>query len=126
MKNASPDVDAYIERAAKFAHLRLVERQLVSQFVPFGGEVLGVVFIHGRQDGNLIEHDQVKTPKIKCFGLLGVVCQQPHFLQTKILEDLNADAVVAHVGFETERMIGFYRIEAFVLQRVGEVAVPAI
>jgi 3,4-dihydroxy 2-butanone 4-phosphate synthase/GTP cyclohydrolase II len=45
--------------------------------------------------------------------------QQPHSGQPQILEQLDADAVVARIDFVTERQIGFHSVHPLILERVG-------
>ena len=49
----------------------------------------------------------------------GIVGQQADFRQAKILEQLDADAVIADVGLITQCQIGFDGVEPLVLQGVG-------
>ncbi len=57
-------------------------RQPVAHFVAFGGQVVGVVLVDRRNDGNLIHDLQIKTAEDEGVRLLGIVRQQPHFGQT--------------------------------------------
>ena len=49
----------------------------------------------------------------------GIVGQKPHRPDPEILEDLDADAIVALVGLEAEALVGFDGIEPLILKLVG-------
>ncbi len=111
---------AQLERVFVFgvANLRRF-RQLVPELVALGLDVPGVVLVDRRLDGDLVDHLQVEPAVDEGVGLLGIVGEQADLRQPEILEELNADAIVARVGFVSQRQVGFHRVEPFVLQRVG-------
>ena len=83
----------------------------MAQFVALGRQVVGVVLVHRRQDRHLVDHLQVETAVDEGVGLLGVVGQQPDLRQAQVLEDLDADAVVAAVGLVAQRQVGLDRVQ---------------
>ena len=54
--------------------LKFLVRQLVPQFVAFGGQVLSVVFVGRRHDGDLVDHLEVEPAVDKRIGFFGIVC----------------------------------------------------
>ena len=78
-----------------------------------------VVFVDGGDDGHLVDHFEIEAAVDEGVGFLGVVGQQADLGQAEVLEDLDADAVVAGVGLVAEGQVGFDGVEPFVLQVVG-------
>ena len=62
-------------------------------------------------DRNLVDDLEVVAVVDKGVGLLGVVRQETNPGETKVLEDLQADTVVARVGAEAQRRVGLNGIE---------------
>ena len=56
---------------------------------------------------------------MKASVFLGLLVKQPNFREAQVLEQLNADAVVAGVGLVAQGQVGFDRVQALVLQGVG-------
>lgn len=91
----------------------------MSHFIAFGREVFLVVFVHGREDGDLIDDFELESSEVEGFGFFGVVGEQSDFAEAEVLEDLQSDAVISHVGFEAESVIGFDSVHPLVLKSVG-------
>lgn len=53
--------------------------QLMSHLIAFGRQILGVVLVDGRDDGDLVDDFQVETPVDESVGFFGVVGEKPHF-----------------------------------------------
>ena len=83
----------------------------MAHFVAFGGDIAGVVLVDGRQDRHLVDHLQIEAAVDEGVGLFRVVRQQPHFREAQVLEQLNADAVIADVGFVAQGEVGFDGIQ---------------
>ena len=56
---------------------------------------------------------------MKASVFLGLLVKQPHLRQAQVLEQLDADAVVARVGLVAQGQVGFDRVEPLILQLVG-------
>ena len=56
---------------------------------------------------------------MKASVFFGLFVNSRTFLKPEVLEQLDADAVVARVGLVAEGQVGFDRVQALVLQRVG-------
>ncbi len=91
----------------------------MSHLVAFGVHVPPALRDRWRHDRNLIDHREVIPVVHKCVCLLGIVGQETHLGKSKILEDLQADAVVTRVGAEPERGVGLDRVEPLILQAIG-------
>jgi hypothetical protein len=94
-------------------------REFMAHFIPLGRQIVCVVLVGWTNDGDLIDHGDIESPQIESFGLLGVIGQQPNLFKPKILKNLQSHSVVSHIGFEPESMIGFYGVEALVLERIS-------
>ena len=77
------------------------------------------MFVDGWDDWNLIRYRQVEAAKVEGFRLFWVVGQQSNAAQTQVLQDLDSHSVVAHIGFKSQRMVGFHGVHALFLQSVG-------
>ena len=77
------------------------------------------MFVNRADDRDLVDHFQVEPAVDEGVGFLRVVGEQPDFAQAEVFQQLDADAVVARIGFVTEREVRFDGVEALVLQRVG-------
>ncbi len=71
-------------------------------FVSFGRQIVGVVLIGRWKDGDLVNDVQVVAPQSKRLCLLGVVGQQADFGEPQVLQDLDPDSVIAHIGLEAK------------------------
>ena len=74
-----------------------------------------------RIDARIVWHAlrQLNAVGFKGFQLAWVIGHQFKLLNTKVIKHRAAHAVFTLVGGKTEAFIGFYRICALVLQRVG-------
>ena len=63
----------YVIQSGHGANRSIVAGQIVPQLFPLGGQVLEVVFVHGRKNRNLIDNSEIKTAKIKRFRLFRIV-----------------------------------------------------
>ena len=77
---------------------------------------VGVVLVDRPDDRHLIDHFQIETAVDEGVGLLRIVGQQADFRQPEILEDLDADAVIAAVDLMAQGHVGLDRIHALVLE----------
>ena len=89
------------------------------EFLPFRAQIAGALLFRRRNDRHLVDDGQVVAIVNECVGLLRIVRQKTNLLQSQVLENLNADPVVAHVGAVTERMVGLDGVEPAFLQSVG-------
>src|SRR5262245_13536768 len=97
------------------AYPTLARRQLVAEFVALGVEIAGVVGVGGGDDGDLVEDLKVEAVVDEGVDLFGVVSEQADLAEAEVFENLDADAVVAHVGLVAEGLVGFDGVEAFFL-----------
>ncbi len=67
----------------------------MTQLITLRGQVARVVLVDRRQDRHLIDDFQVEPAVDERVGLFGVVRQQAHAAEAEVLEQLDADAVVA-------------------------------
>src|SRR2546426_2048676 len=92
-------------------------RQEVPELVALCAEVFPVGLRRWDLDGYAL--GDVKTVSLETDDLLRIVGQELQVLDPEIHEDLGADAVVAQVGMEAQRRVGFDRVLALVLKLVG-------
>ena len=76
----------------------------MAKFVTFGRKILLVVLVNRGQNRHLIHDFEVEATQIEGFGLFGIVGQQANAIQPQILENLDAHAIVPHVGLEAQGM----------------------
>src|SRR5262245_485159 len=117
-----------VQKSSKYETTRDRDRQsppdlaggeFVAELVALGGEIAGVVGIGRGNDGNLVDDLEIEAVVDKRVDLFGIVGEQSDLAKAEVFEDLNADAVVAHVCLVAEGPIGFDGVEAFFLQLVG-------
>ncbi len=94
-------------------------RQQVAQLVALGVEVSPPLRQSGAMIGNLVDDLQVVTIIDKRVGLLRVVGQEADPGEPQVLEDLQADAVIAQVGPVAQSDVGLDGIQSLVLEVVG-------
>src|SRR6266446_3297823 len=87
-------------------------RQEVPELVALCAEVFPVGLRRRDLDGYAL--GDVKTVSLETDDLLRIVGQELQVLDPEIHEDLGADAVVAQVGMEAQRRVGFDRVLALV------------
>ena len=98
-------------------HVDSVRLKEMPQFFAFGSEVVFIVAIGFYTDRNLL--DDLQPVPLESDTFLGVVGQQPDFLDAEIGKDLGADAVLAQVHWEAQFFIGLHCVVAALLQLVG-------
>ena len=91
----------------------------MAELVALGGHVAGVVLVDRADDGHLVHHLQIEAAVDEGVGLLGVVRQEADAREPKVLEDLNADAVVAAVDLVAQGQVGLDGVEPFVLEGIS-------
>src|SRR5207249_3960421 len=85
----------------------------VAELVALGLEIAPVVRVGRRHDRHAL--DDFEAVAFEAGALGGVVRDQPDLVQVEVGQDLHADAVVAAVGGEAERLVGLDGIEALLL-----------
>ena len=87
------------------------------QLVTFGLQVPGV----GSADRHLQRHplSHAQAVRLEPHDLAGIVGEKPDRRQAQVGQDLGAGPVFPQVGGESQRLVGFDRICALVLQGVG-------
>jgi hypothetical protein len=85
--------------------------------IALGAQVLPVLRIGGHLDRHALEHRE--TVALEAGSLGGIVGHQPEIPEPEVHQNLRADAVVAEVGVESERLVGLDGVLALVLQLVG-------
>src|SRR5204863_3884706 len=91
--------------------------ELVAHLVPFGAEIPGGVLRRGDFEREPFGNRQSVT--LEPDQLARVVGQEPHRSDPEVLQDLDADAVVALIRLEAEPLVGFDGVEPLLLQLVG-------
>src|SRR3954454_9295877 len=89
------------------------------KLVALGIEIALALGDNRGDDRHLVDYGQVIAIVNKCIGFLGVIRQQPYLREAEILEDLQADAVIAQIGSVAECEVGLHGIEPLVLEVVG-------
>ena len=87
------------------------------QFFAFGSEVVFIVAVRFHTDRHLL--DDLQPVPLESDNFLGVVGQQPDFLDAEIGKDLGADSVLSQVHWEAQFFIGLHCVVATLLQLVG-------
>src|SRR5687768_11254325 len=91
-------------------------REEVTELVALGVEVALVFRRRGRDDRNPIL--DAEPVSLETDELARVVRHRPNGLESKIEQNLRADAVVAKVGLESQALVGLDRVGARVLQLI--------
>src|SRR5688572_18523853 len=63
--------------------------------------------------------DNIESVAVDPRHLGRIVRHQSKLTKTEIGEDLRAKSVIAKVGFEAQRLVGFHRVHALVLKLIG-------
>src|SRR5215203_2485685 len=95
----------------------LDSRELVPQLLLLRLEVAAGVI--GRRDLERQPFDDGELVALDADQLARIVRQQAHRTDPEILQDLDADAVVALIGLETEPLVRLDGVESLILQLVG-------
>src|SRR5262249_42966026 len=85
--------------------------QQVAHLVALGLEVAAALLDLRRDDRDLIDDLEVVAVVDEGVGLLGVIGQQADAGEAQVLEDLQADAVIARVGAIAEGHVGLDRVK---------------
>ena len=89
----------------------------MAHFGALRGQVFDVVGIRFGVDRNAF--DDFKPVPFESDDFFGIVCQEAHFMNAEVHQNLSAHAVVPQLCGEPEAQIRFHRIQAALLQFVG-------
>src|SRR5690606_35417698 len=105
-------------RADRFSALLVEGRQAMAELLLLRLEIAAVVHVRLGEDRHLIDDLEVVAVADERVELLGIVREEAHPPEAEILEDLNADAVIARIGSIAEREVRLDGVEPLVLKSV--------